>query len=127
MPFDWNNYLTLAEDLATRTDEASKRTAISRAYYCVFNLAYARAESSAGHKPDRESYHNWCWNKYKNTPDKLCKQLGVNGDRMKSRRVNADYKPTDNPRLDDEVQRMLEDARQFVRELASLQPTYPLP
>jgi len=42
MPFDWNKFLSLAQQLATSSDEACKRTAISRAYYCVFNLAFAR-------------------------------------------------------------------------------------
>ena len=126
MPFDWNNYLTLAEQLATGPDEASKRTAISRAYYCVFNLAFARAESTAGRHPGKESYHNWCWKKYTNTRDGSCKQLGNDGIRMKRRRVKADYKAADIPRLDDEVRRMLEEARQFRTDLAALNPRYPM-
>src|SRR5713226_3190713 len=105
MPFDWNNYLALAEELATRTDEASKRTAISRAYYCVFNLAFAQAESTAGPRPRGEHYHEWCWSKYENTPDPSCQQLGIDGRRMKSRRVRADYYAGDFRRLDDEVKR----------------------
>ncbi len=75
MPFDWNNYLTLAEELAARTDDAAKRTAISRAYYCVFNLAFVRAESTAGRYPGGVGYHDWCWSKYMGTPDTFCKKL----------------------------------------------------
>jgi len=127
MPFDWNNYLILAEELGTKTDEASKRTAISRAYYCVFNLAFARAESTAGPHPVGETYHYWCWRMYKNTPDRSCKQLGIDGDRMKRRRVNADYEAADIPRLDDKVRRTLEDAHQFRRALEALDPRYPHP
>jgi hypothetical protein len=37
--FDWSDYLTLAKQLATNADEASKRAAISRAYYAAFGLA----------------------------------------------------------------------------------------
>ena len=37
MPFDFAAYLTLAEELKQRTDEASLRTAISRVYYAVFH------------------------------------------------------------------------------------------
>jgi hypothetical protein len=33
MPFDWNDFLSLARQLARSADEASKRTAKSRAYY----------------------------------------------------------------------------------------------
>jgi len=127
MPFDWNNYLILAEELATRRDEASKRTAISRAYYCVFNLAFARAESTAGRRPEAETYHNWCWSKYERTPDRLSKQLGNNGRRMGRRRVKADYEAADIPRIDDLVRRMLEEARQFLEDLPALNPRYPLP
>lgn len=127
MPFDWNKYLTLAEELATRADEASKRTAISRAYYCVFNLAFARAESTAGPHPQGETYHNWCWSKYETTPDSSSKQLGIVGRRMRRRRVQADYKAADIPRLDDQVRRILEEARQFRTDLAALNPRYPLP
>lgn len=127
MPFDWNNYLVLADQLATSADQASKRTAISRAYYCVFNHAFARAESTAGPYPGGESFHNWCWGKYLNTPDTSCKQLGNDGERMKRRRVKADYKAADIPRLDDQVQRTLVEARQFLTDLAVLNPRYPLP
>jgi uncharacterized protein (UPF0332 family) len=127
MPFDWNNYLALAEELATRVDDASKRTAISRAYYCVFNLAFARAELTAGPRPRNESYHRWCWSQYEKTADLQCKQLGVDGSRMAERRVRVDYKAADIHRLDDKVRRMLEDARQFRTDLAALNPRYPLP
>jgi hypothetical protein len=127
MPFDWNRYLTLAEELATRADEASKRSAISRAYYCVFNLAFARAQSTAGPRPSGEHRHKWCWTKYRNGPDPFCIQLGVDGDRMHGRRVKADYNPADIPRLNDEVERMLEDAREFLADLARLHSRYPLP
>lgn len=126
MPFDWNKYLTLAEELATRPDDASKRTAISRAYYCVFNLAFARAQATAGPRSREESFHTWCWSKYLNTPDAHCRKLGLNGDRMKARRVKADYECADIYRLDEQVMRMLQDARQFLADLHALQPRYPL-
>src|SRR5579872_5762887 len=112
MPFDWSEYLRLGQFLATRPDEASKRSAISRAYYFVFNVAFARAEASAGPYQGGESSHNWCWNKYHNTPDLSCRKLGIDGQRMKRRRVRADYNATQIMRLDDEVQRMLTEARQ---------------
>ena len=127
MPFDWNDYLTLAEQLAIGADEASKRTAISRAYYFVFNLAFARAEWTAGPFPRVQSFHSWCWGKYRATPDLACQQLANDGERMKRRRVKADYKSGDIPRLDDQVQRMLQEAQQFRADLAALNPRYPLP
>jgi uncharacterized protein (UPF0332 family) len=125
MPFDWHNFLTLAEELAAGFDEASKRTAISRAYYCVFNLAVARAVSKVGPRPKDTPSHQWCWDQW--TLDPACRQLGNTGDRMKRMRHKADYNPKDNPRMDDDVRRMLEEAHQFLAALAALDPEYPRP
>jgi len=125
MPFDWKNFLILADELARKFDEASKRTAISRAYYCVFNLAITQAVSNVGPRPQRTPSHKWCWEQYIGTPDLACRQLGIDGQRMMQRRRKADYDPKDNPRLDDDVLRMLEEAHQFVAHLAGLDPKYP--
>ena len=127
MPFDWNHFLSLAEELAARPDEACKRTAISRAYYSVFNLAFARAETTVGPKPEGESFHRWCWHQYTRSVDSSCRQLGIDGDRMKMLRVRADYKEEEIPHLDARVRGILQDARQFVANLASLDPMHPLP
>ncbi len=126
MPFDWTNYLTLAEDLAKKQDEASKRTAISRAYYFVYNIASDRVLANGGRFPGGESSHNWCWSKYEKGPDPTCIQLGVSGQRMKVRREWADYKKGHKQRLDDEVQLMLQDARDFQRDLGRLPARCPL-
>ena len=130
MPFDWTNFLLLAEELATRADDAAKRTAISRAYYFVFHLAFARAESTAGPFQVGEGSHRWCCDKYANTytrtRDQVCNQLWLAGDRIKRRRIKADYKE-DVPRLLDEVNWTLEEARQFRENLALLDARYPLP
>jgi len=130
MPFDWTNFLHLAEELATRADEASKRTAISRAYYFVFHVAFSRAELTAGPFQVGEGSHRWCWDKYATTyvrtRDKICNELWLAGDRIKRRRIKADYKE-DLPRLDDEVIWTLEEAHQFIANLADLDARYPLP
>jgi len=124
MPFDWNNFLSLAEQLAANDNEASKRTAISRAYYCAFNLALARV----GPRPRGERRtHQWCWAQYTRTPDLTCQRLGNTGFRLKRMREEADYDGTQNPRLDEEAQRMLEDARQFLADLSTLDLRYPRP
>lgn len=127
MPFDWNEFLTLAEVLAASDDEASKRTALSRAYYCVFNLAFARAEKTVGSKPWDVPNHKWCWDQYVSTPDLNCKRLGNSGERLKRIRVKADYKAAEIRRLDDEVQRTLRDAQEFLANLAALDSQYPHP
>jgi len=127
MAFDWNDFLTLASVLAPHLDEASKRTAISRAYYCVFNLAYARAESNVGRRPQGVPSHSWCWDQYKRTPDVTCAQLGNTGDRLKRMRRLADYNSLPIPRLDDRVERVVQDARRFLGDLANLDARYPQP
>jgi uncharacterized protein (UPF0332 family) len=127
MPFNWNDFLTLAAELAPKPDEASKRTAISRAYYCVFNLANARAELKVGRRPKGEPSHQWCWDQYRNTHDLTCSHLGNAGERLKRMRVKADYEAADNRRLREEVERVLEDAREFLDGLAALNPNYPSP
>jgi hypothetical protein len=126
MPFDWNNFLLLAEELAKREDVASKRTAISRAYYFMLNIALARARAR-GAQPPIESTHNWCWQKYAAGPDPTCKQLGLTGQRVKAKRVRADYESADFANLDQEVQRVLLEAQRFRQSLAALDARYPLP
>ena len=126
MSFDWNNFLVLAEELGQRGDEAAKRTAISRAYYFIFNLAYARAENN-GSVFVAGDRHSQCWRKYMSAPDPACRELGNVGDRMKGRRISADYEPTTKVRLEDEVRRALEEARQFRMDLTALPARFPLP
>ena len=126
MPFDWNAYFTLAEDLASRSDEASKRTAVSRAYYSAFHDALIRAERNCGPKQGGNS-HQWCWDRYIYTQNETCNQLGIDGDRLKARRIKADYKADDIGRLDDFVTRALADARKLKERIASLDPQYPRP
>jgi len=38
MSFSWKEYFKLAEELNKNTEESYKRSAVSRAYYAVFNL-----------------------------------------------------------------------------------------
>jgi hypothetical protein len=46
---------------------------------------------------------------------------------MKRLRTKADYGSNDIPRIDDEVQRILQDARQFRADILALDPQYPRP
>ena len=49
-------FLTLAEDLAQRGGPAECRTAISRAYYAVFNTAERFLERMGFHRPKRDPH-----------------------------------------------------------------------
>jgi uncharacterized protein (UPF0332 family) len=93
-PFTWTEFLALAKSLSQNTDEASLRSAVSRAYYSVFNVALARAEER-GYRPKgdaRGGMHDLLWQMYERNEDDVCRQISVLGPRMKRRRVIADYK-----------------------------------
>lgn len=60
-PFNWNGYFTLANELARRADEASRRSAISRAYYYVYHLALGRAATNGFQFIAGEGSHMQLW------------------------------------------------------------------
>jgi hypothetical protein len=127
MPFDWDEFLTLAEELAQRNeDEAALRTSVSRAYYSAFHDALSRAERKCGPKQGGNS-HQWCWDRYNWTQDPACNQIGIDGGRLKFKRVKADYDPQTIERIDEFVSRTLNDARDLKRRIAALDPQYPRP
>jgi hypothetical protein len=127
MGFDWSQYLTLAKQLATATEEASLRSAISRSYYCAFNLAKARAEQN-GYRDPQDNLaggHENLWGLYsRNGASKACSDLAVLGPRMKHRRVRADYRPNFH-RLKDGAKDAIEDAEKCVELLSSLPADMP--
>jgi hypothetical protein len=114
--FDWNGYLTLAEELSTRSDEASKRSAISRAYYFVYNLALERAKQNRFETKRDEATHVQLWKLYGASPDPLCQSLSELARRLKSRREQADYEKFF-PRHEEAVPQALAGARRFAATL----------
>lgn len=125
MPFNWLDFLTLAQNLAANGDAASKRTAMSRAYYCIFNLAYQRAVTNYGPKPAGVTTHFWCWDKFITNPNPACSALGTEGDRLKRLRTKVDYNSNDITRLDRECARMIADVQQFHADLSTLAANLP--
>jgi uncharacterized protein (UPF0332 family) len=126
MAFDWYNFLELAEELAAREDdEASKRTAISRAYYSAFNVALQRAKLMAWPRPPKPPIHQWCWREYQAAADPASRELGNIGHRMKRKRTQADYEKNDWRRIDEDVLQVIEDARGIPARLAALPPLRP--
>ena len=91
MPFSWVDYLSLAERLLPGTDEADRRTAISRAYYAVFNLANAWLESRRPLPLTVGGRHEQVWAEF-NKGSAAAQQVARNGERLKQRRVKADYR-----------------------------------
>lgn len=78
--FDWSEYLRLANQLAANPDEASQRSSISRAYYCVYHKALERAVSS-GYVDEQQHWKLWAV--YGRNTDKACRKLYDIGSRMK--------------------------------------------
>src|ERR1700684_2233491 len=92
MSFDWNEYLKLAKLLAEKTDAASLRTAVSRSYYCIFNLGMIKAKANGFSPKDDAGSHDQLWQLYSRNTDKTCRRVSILGQRMKRRRIKADYR-----------------------------------
>ena len=114
MAFDWKNYLELARSLQKLNvsragiQEASHRTAVSRAYYAIYNitldfaeknLKYARfLNAEAGRNHGELKRHYFKQDKYK----KISRILG----RMHDNRILCDYDDSASnikPLLDDAI------------------------
>lgn len=122
MAFDWLEFLELAKKLSHMTDEASLRTAVSRSYYCTYNLALNRAKLNQYRSPadTMAGIHEQLWDLYsRNDTDDNCKYLALWGPRMKRRRVKADYHSS-YPKIEQEAKDAINEAEQCVAKLASL-------
>lgn len=121
-PFDWRGYLRLARELATRAeDEASLRSAISRAYYAVFGTAIDRLHRH-GWTPARGQGHHHVWTTYQRAVPDVCRRIGQLGFYLRDARQSADYarvlpRPA---RLTADVDQSLALATQLLRVLDSL-------
>ncbi len=124
--FDWSGYLKLAEELGNRPDEASLRSALSRAYYYVYHLALNRAEANRFQPLQGEGTHTQLWRLYKKNPEPACLALALIAERLKEKRERADYR-SQFVRIEDEVPEVLKDAREFAAKLAKLPPRHPSP
>ena len=121
--FDWSEYLNLATQLSRNSDEASQRSSISRAYYCVYHKASEHAVVS-GYVDQRS--HAKLWDVYGRSADNSCRKLHDLGSRMKKERVAADYDPAA-ARLPERMAVQLDRANAFLTRLAGLPLTFPGP
>ena len=123
--FAWSHFLHLAERLLLTSGEAAERSAISRAYYFAFHSARERALERGLTLVAGEPSHQQVWRFYTESPDIDCKQIGVNGDRLRGRRNKADYDLPYRGRISDEATQTVLEARSFPGQLASLNPRLP--
>jgi hypothetical protein len=122
MPFDWNDYLTIAKEFKTRTDgqtpsnlnEAMQRTAVSRAYYSMFHLALEYAKNHFGYNPQRggpNQAHADIRSEYQKqmaSPDH--QEIAQILRRVHKARVDCDYKPEDLGNLTAQLESVVLDA-----------------
>lgn len=125
-PFDWSGFLALANELARRQDEASLRSAMSRAYYYVYHLAVERAIRNGFATRPGEGSHTQLWRNYSDSPEPRCRHLAEIAKRLKEKRERADYRKN-YPRIHEEVPGMLTDAENFAARLLELPPRFPDP
>jgi len=91
MNFDWKDFVRLAENLMNHNDEASLRSAISRAYYGVFCISRNKKGFKNYKLKKGENIHWIIINKYKNSHDKNEKIVGKYLDDLRRNRNYSDY------------------------------------
>lgn len=124
--FDWNGYLDLALELQKRSDEASLRTAISRAYYFVYNTARNRPAVADYRLDAKQPQHEELWSLSERN-DGECKQLATIANRLKVKRVKADYLNFPYTRVAEELRGVIMDAKNCAAILARLDTSLPKP
>jgi uncharacterized protein (UPF0332 family) len=91
MTFIWNDYIDLAEKLLGETDDASKRSAISRAYYGAYHISRQYLKDKKGNIPD-STYHKATWEMFDGPgAPREERAISINGDRIRLARGRADY------------------------------------
>lgn len=123
--FDWNQFLVLAVELSNRTEESALRSAISRAYYCVYHIAKART-GAYRFSTDTGSSHEQLWDLYARNDDNTCKEIALIGNRLRLKRVTADYRAVFT-RIEEVLPEVLKDAKRCLNLLSSLHQDYPKP
>lgn len=114
-PFNWNEYLNLATTLSGNQDEASQRTAISRAYYAVFHAATLHAKPNGY----TERNHGRLWKMYSADSDINARRISAMGNQMKKAREDADY-ASETPRVADLMTQQIANASTFLNVLAQV-------
>jgi uncharacterized protein (UPF0332 family) len=93
-PFDFADYLDVADDLATRSDEAAWRSAISRACYAVLHVAFQALPPPIRGTISHRATHRAVWQFYVMSSAQVCRQIGHARMRLRDSRVDSDYRAT---------------------------------
>lgn len=91
MSFNWKDFVSFAEVLLNRAEEACYRSSISRAYYGIFCIARNK-KSYKNYKPkEGENIHWIVINEYKNSSNINDQNIGRILDKLRKSRNDADY------------------------------------
>jgi hypothetical protein len=124
-PFDWPDFLTLAEELAMRPEEHCLRTAISRVYYYAYHLARQRVVDNEFVITKFEDSHKQVWEKFGGSPDFQCRKLYDLAQILKDKRRQADYE-ANFPRIASEFPGIVNTAKKFATDLNALEKRLPV-
>ena len=97
MSFNWADFLTLADALARDPnspgpEEASLRSAISRAYYAAFRVARNFGWDRGEFTPTETGQDHWLvMNHFRSSPDRIRRKISLDLDRLYDNRTSADY------------------------------------
>lgn len=93
-PTIWDGFIALSEELAKRTaSEAALRSAISRAYYGIFNHARLYYTSVTGKelRSNDGRIHEKLWDWYKENSNRDLRRIGSRATAFRIWRNSADY------------------------------------
>jgi uncharacterized protein (UPF0332 family) len=114
--FSWIDFLEFAKELGE--SDASRRTAISRAYYAAFHTS--RDYLVQSHRiPSlvRHRAHAIVWNTFGESDASVDQRIGQMGYRLSRFRQRADYELV-YPQLDIDLRIVLRDAEWLIREIS---------
>jgi hypothetical protein len=121
----WSEYIVLADELAGHGSEASRRSAVSRAYYGAYNPARRWLEANVG-PVDRWAAHRQVWDAFR-VPELASEStrpkwelLGEIGELLRGLRNQADY-DDHLPDLDNRAPQAVTRAERIVALLAELE------
>lgn len=121
MNFSWDTYIDLAIRLETESsDEASQRTAISRAYYAAFHVASEVVRTQELCPPGQRLTHDHAWRLFRVSDLPNGKEVAKLGFDLKDARVAADYRNPFPGDLTREVIDAIADATSIIALLRNL-------
>jgi len=128
MPFDWMDFLRLAQELSTQTDaaywrDARLRSAISRAYYAAYHHARVYLEARGEYHPGKDDpKHLYVCEQFSKSPDDARRRIGIALNRLRLDRTDADYEIRSGHIGGKTAEKDVEIARQTIESIVKLTP-----